>query len=170
MKNLVLLLVCSTWCYAANAQPNKLAERLSDIHQISKYLGTYPCENGLLRSPALKSAFKRTLGADYREYLKHVSMSGCGRLEMRDQYVFADVSQLHVGGYTSYIFVRSGDDTTYIFWLNPPVREKHWAFYGPKPIPGPVLETVETELNQAWGHVARFRIVGQNLEIDLKKH
>jgi hypothetical protein len=171
MRNLLLLLICPIWCYTATAQPSKpTAGRLSDIHQISKFLGTYPCESGLLDSPALKSAFKRTLGADYREYLKHISLSGCGRLEMRDQYAFADVSQLHVGGYTSYIFVRPSDGTTYVFWLNSTVREKHWAFYGPKPIPEIVLHTVETELNEAWGHVAHFQIVGQNLEIVPNQH
>jgi len=171
MRNLLLLLICPIWCYTATAQTSKAAaERLSDIHQISKFLGTYPCENGLLDSPALKSAFKRALGTDYREYLKHISVSGCGRLEMRDQYAFADVSQLHVGGYTSYIFVRPSDGTTYVFWLDSTVKEKHWAFYGPKPIPEIVLHTVETELNEAWGHVAQFQIVGQNLEIMLNQH
>lgn len=72
--------------------------------------------------------------------------------------------------YTSYIFVRPSDGTTYVFWLNSTVREKHWAFNGPKPIPEIVLHTVETELNVAWGHVAHFQIVGQNLEIMPNQH
>lgn len=171
MKNLLLVVVCSIWCYVTNAQPGKpSAARLTDIHQISRFLGTYPCENDLLDSPALKTAFKRTLGTDYREYLKHISLSGCGLLKMRDQYVFADVSQLHVGGYTSYIFVRPSDGIMYVFWLKSTVSEKQWALYGSKPVPDIVLHTVEAELNEAWGHVAHFKIVGQNLEIVPNKH
>ena len=172
MRNLLLvLLVCLIWCDAAIAQPSKpSAKRLSDIHKITTFLGTFPCECGLLQSPALQSAFKQTLGKDYPEYQTHISLSGCGRLEMRDEYAFADVSQLHVGGYTSYIFVRPSDGATYVFWLNSIVREKHWAFYGQKPIPEIVLQTVAAELNNAWGHVAHFQAVGQNLEIVLNKH
>lgn len=38
---------------------------------------------------------------------------------MRDGFVFADGSQLHVGGYTSYIFVRPTDGATWVLWLSP---------------------------------------------------
>jgi hypothetical protein len=96
MRNLLLvLLICLIWCDAAIAQPSKpSAKRLSDIHKITTFLGTFPCECGLLQSPALQSAFKQTLGKDYPEYQTHISLSGCGRLEMRDEYAFAHVSQL----------------------------------------------------------------------------
>jgi hypothetical protein len=89
---------------------------------------------------------------------------------MRDGFVFADVSQLHVGGYTSFIFVRPIDGTTYVFWLKSAVRDKDWQLYGPRPVPESVLRTVETELNTEWGHVAQFRLDGQNLIILLNKH
>jgi hypothetical protein len=152
------------------AQPRKKsAAELSDIHMIGKFLGAFPCENGLINSPALRSVLKRALDTDYREYENFSSLAGCGRLERRDQYVFADISQLHVGGYTSYIFVRPRDGTTYVFLLNSTVSEKHWTLYGPKPVPDIVLQTVGAELNGAWGHVANFQFVGQNLQIHLNK-
>ena len=90
-------------------------------------------------------------------------------MAMRDQFVFADVSELHVGGYTSYIFVRPTDGTTYVFWLKSAVWDKNWELYGPRPVPEQLLHIIEAELNQGWGHVARFRFDGQNLVITLNK-
>lgn len=144
-------MICSAWCCVGTAQTSRSnAAHLSDIHQIGRFVGTFPCETGLLNSPALRAAFKRTLAADYAEYLKHISISGCGKLEMRGQYAFADVSELHVGGYTSYIFVRPDNGAMYVFWLNSTVAQKQWAFYGPKPIPDIVLQTVADDLFECW--------------------
>jgi hypothetical protein len=92
---------------------------------------------------------KETLRSDYQAYRQHIAFSGCGPLELRDGYIFADVSQLHVGGYTSFIFIHSNDATTYVFWLKGTVRDKEWELYGPKPVPDAVLHTVEAELNTA---------------------
>jgi hypothetical protein len=166
VKKIILLLLFPIWWSGSIMLAQELtASHISDVRDITRFLGTYPCDNGLLRSPAILSALRKTLGQDYREYRQHIALSGCGSLEMRDKYVFADVSQLHVGGYTSYILISPSDRTTYVFWLKSTVREKDWAFYGPRPIPETVLHIVETKLNEAWGHVANFRIVDQNLMI-----
>jgi hypothetical protein len=171
VKRTLVVLLVSLWCFGVIPQAQKpTARRLSDIREIGRFLGTYPCENGLLNSPSVTTALKTTLGSDYPAYRQHVASSGCGALEMRDGFVFADVSQLHVGGYTSFIFVHPIDGTTYVFWLKSAVWDKDWQLYGPRPVPESVLRTVETELNTGWGHVAQFRFDGQNLIILLNKH
>jgi hypothetical protein len=78
-----------------------------------------------------------------------------------------DVSQLHVGGYSSLIFVRLTDGMLFVFWLKSQVGEKQWQFYGPRPIPETVTKTVEAEMNKEWGHVAKFTARGEELDIEL---
>jgi len=143
------------------------AARLSDIREVTRYLGTYPCANGLLKSPAVLSALRSATGQDFQKYRQHISLSGCGKLELRDGWVFADISQSHVGGYTSYVFLRPNDGKAYVFWLKSAVWNKDWEIYGEKPVPQSILHTVESELNEGWGHVAGFRFDGQNLVINL---
>lgn len=55
----------------------------------------------------------------------------------------------------------------FLFWLKSTVAEKQWSFYGQRPIPTSVSQTVESELNQQWGHVARFSVHGDAVEIQL---
>jgi hypothetical protein len=145
------------------------AARLSDIREVTRYLGTYPCANGLLKSQAVLSALKGAMGQDFQKYRQHISLSGCGKLELRDGWAFADISQSHVGGYTSYVFIRPTDGEAYVFWLKSAVGNKDWEIYGEKPVPQSILHTVESELNEGWGHVAGFRFDGQNLVIALKQ-
>ena len=170
MKKSLLALLAPFLVFTSLAQPPQAAaKRLSDIREIGRFLGTYPCANGLLSSPALTSALKTTLGSDYQTYRQHVALSGCGAMVVRDGFVFADVSQLHVGGYTSYIFVRPTDGAMWVFWLKSAVWDKNWELYGPRPIPESLLHTTEVELNTGWGHVAEFRFDRENLVIKLKK-
>jgi hypothetical protein len=96
-----------------------------------------------------------------------MGLSGCGAIEKRDRFLLMDVSQLHVGGYTSLIFVRLTDGAIFLFWLKSTVADKQWSFYGERPIPATVSQTVESELNKEWGHVARFSVHGENVEIRL---
>ena len=96
-----------------------------------------------------------------------MGFSGCGAIEKRDGFLLMDVSQLHVGGYTSLIFIRLSDGAVFLFWLKSTVADKQWSFYGKRPIPATVSQIVESELNEQWGHVARFIIHGENVEIRL---
>ncbi|HEV3253082.1 MAG TPA: hypothetical protein VG033_01660 [Candidatus Acidoferrales bacterium] len=109
------------------------------------------------------------MGQDYSAYREHMQASGCGPIERRDGFLLMDVSQLHVSGYSSLIFVRQTDGVLFVFWLKSQVGEKQWQFYGPRPIPEAVTKTVETEMNQEWGHVAKFTVRGEELDIELKK-
>ena len=76
-----------------------------------------------------------------------------------------DVSQQHVGGYTSLIFVRLTDGQLFLFWLKERVVEKKYEFYGPRPIPTEVGEIVQSEMNSQWDHVASFEVQGDSLKI-----
>lgn len=153
---------------AANAvAPKARALRITSTRDLGKYVGTYPCTNGLLRQPILLSSLKQILQGDYDAYREHMKFSGCGAIEKRDGYLLMDVSQLHVGGYTSLIFVRLRDGVLFLFWLKATVAQKEYGFYGQKPIPAAISQIVESELNTTWGHVAQFHVRGENVQIDL---
>jgi hypothetical protein len=96
-----------------------------------------------------------------------MKFSGCGAIEKRGEFLLMDVSQLHVGGYTSLIFVRLSDGVLFLFWLKSTVAKKEYSFYGEKPIPVAVSEIVESQLNTTRGHIAQFHIHGENVQIDL---
>lgn len=118
MNVIVRLLLAITLCATVDAQtakPQPRLARLTSTRELVKYVGTYPCSNGLLRQPVLLSALRRILGNDYPAYRKHMKVSGCGAIEKRDELLLLDVSQLHVGGYTSMIFVRATDGAAFPF-------------------------------------------------------
>jgi hypothetical protein len=176
MRNLVLtLIVC--WAIviltlvpsAGGVQAkNPPLPRLTSTRDLEKYVGTYPCSNGILKDPVLLNALKSILGRDYRAYREHMQFSGCGAIERRDDFLLMDVSQLHVGGYSSLIFVRINDGKLFLFWLKSTVSEKQWQFYGQKPLPETVKRNVEIEMNSEWGHVAQFKMRGEILDIELR--
>jgi len=65
------------------------------------------------------------------------------------------------------IFVRPADGAVYVFWLKGTVAEKRYEIYGPRPVPTVVMEQIAQNLNVSWGHVARFTVHGEVLDIDL---
>ena len=143
--------------------------RLTSTRDLAHYVGTYPCSNGLLKDRVLLGALKKTLGPEYDAYREHIHFSDCGAIERRDGFLLLDVSQLHVGGYSSLIFVRLTDGNLFLFWLKSTVADKQWQLYGPRPIPETVLHTVETEMNTSWGHVALFSMRGEQLDIEVRQ-
>jgi hypothetical protein len=152
---------------AQTAQSQAQPTRITNTRDLVKYVGTYPCSNGLLHQQVLLSSLRKTLDGDYQAYREHMRLSGCGAIEKRDGFLLMDVSQLHVGGFTSLIFIRLSDGAIFLFWLKSTVANKNWSFYGQRPIPATVSQTVESELNKEWGHVARFSVHGENIEIQL---
>ncbi len=141
--------------------------QITYTRDLGKYAGTYPCSNGLLKQRALLSSLKNILDGDYAAFRAHMRVSGCGAIEKRDGFLLMDVSQLHVGGYTSLIFVRLSDGAVFLFWLKKTVAEKDYSFYGQRPIPAAVSQIVESELNTTWGHVAKFQVRGEKVEMRL---
>lgn len=163
---LLAVFLCNT-LGAQTPQPQVHPTRLASTRDLAKFVGTYPCSNGLLQDRVLLSSLRKVLDSDYQAYREHMGLSGCGAIEKRDGFLLMDVSQLHVGGYTSLIFIRLHDGALFLFWLKSTVAEKHWSFYGQRPIPTTVCQIVESELNKEWGHVAQFSFDGENLEIRL---
>ncbi len=96
-----------------------------------------------------------------------MKFSGCGAIEKQGDFLLMDVSQLHVGGYTSLIFIRLSDGAVFLFWLKTTVAQKDCSFYGERPLPEAISEIVESELNTAWGHVAQFHVSGEKVDIQL---
>jgi hypothetical protein len=80
-----------------------------------------------------------------------------------------DVSQLHVGGYTSLILVREPDEAIFLFWLSSTVAERTARVYGPRPVPAEALDIFRHEMNSSWGHVACFTVDADSLAIDLTR-
>jgi hypothetical protein len=153
---------------SGRAQTNSApVPHLTSTRDIEKYVGTYPCGNGILKDATLLHSLQNILRNDYAAYKQHMRASGCGAIERRDGFVMMDVSQLHVGGYSSLIFIRLSDGAPFLFWLKSTVAEKRWQMYGRKPIPESVLRNIEIEMNQAWGHVAKFKMRGEMLDIEL---
>ena len=165
--SLLAIFLCNT-LGAQTPQPQVHPTRLSSTRDLAKFVGTYPCSNGLLQDRVLLSSLRKVLAGDYQAYREHMGLSGCGAIEKRDGFLLMDVSQQHVGGYSSLIFIRLTDGAVFLFWLKSTVAEKRWSFYGQRPIPSTVSQIVESELNEEWGHVAQFSVDGENLEIQLK--
>jgi len=156
-------LLCGAPLSAQAAHPAPPLRTLTDL---ARYVGSYPCQNGLLRSPVLLDALKKTLQQDYEAYREHMAESGCGPIERRGPYIFLDVSQLHVGGYGSMILVRQADEKTFVYWLKSTVAERDVGIYGSRPVPTDALDLFAKEGNVGWGHVACFAVVQGDIAID----
>jgi hypothetical protein len=134
----------------------KPVPRLDSLATLARHVGEYPCATGLFGARALQAALRAVLGDDYGAYLEHVQFSGCGAIAWQGPFLLMDVSQLHVGGYSSFILVNPKTSEMWLFWLPGTVSEKKWKMYGRKPVPDDVSKIVVDQLNSTWGHVARF--------------
>lgn len=168
-KTAIITILLLAVAASAVGQQQHTRPVLRSTRDLANYVGTYPCNNGLLDQRVLLDALRKVLGADYAAYREHMQVSGCSALRKFDGFLFVDVSQSGVGGYTSYLYVRLSDGAVFLFWLNSPVSEKHCKFYGARPIPDTVSRSVESELNEGWGHVAYFTVRGENVDIDFDK-
>jgi hypothetical protein len=135
---------------------------------LKKYIGTFPKNTDFFKNPIIVNELKRILGADYKSYCDHVTLSGCGAMMSQDNLIYGDVSQLHVGGYGSEIFIDLQKRKIYLFWLPGMVRDKKYKIYGDKPIPQNILKLFVDNMNEGWGHVVNFSIESDSIKIDLK--
>lgn len=124
----------------------------------------------MLQTRAMQSALHKTLGSDYNSYIDFMTQCGCRQIESHGPYLMMDVSQDHVGGYTSLILVRKSDAVMFLLWLKSGVGENDLEVYGPKPRPRPVIDLFAHAMNVAWGHVACFVPAGNTVKIDFSRY
>ncbi|HST12582.1 MAG TPA: hypothetical protein VLL05_19560, partial [Terriglobales bacterium] len=88
------LLLVATSIALPTLPPKSATPSIKTTRDLVKYVGTYPCSNGLLQQPVLLSALKSVLGSDYELYREHMRLSGCGAIARRDGFLLLDISQL----------------------------------------------------------------------------
>ncbi len=163
----LLAAVIAMAALAGCASGSEDAARISTLSQITAQVGKYPAPEGkFFESACLVAGLKQILGADYPAYHEFLGGCGCGRLEQADGFVFADVSQPHVGGFGSMFFVDVKNEKLYLFWLKASVLDKEYQIYGDRPVPAVVLAAIAKNLNECWGHVATFKFTGEKLVIE----
>ena len=169
MRLIALVLAGCLLAPSLSCQGQSHSVSLKSLSQLDAYVGTFPCSNGLLEAPALRHPVMMVVGADSSDYAEHLRLSGCGEVERDGQLLVMDVSQLHVGGYASLIFVRPREGAIWVFWLNEMVAiNAPSRVYGARPVPTEVLAGVERRMNEGWGHVAHFRADGDSMIIERK--
>lgn len=141
---------------------------IKELKEIKNWVGRNPQKSGFFETPVIIQSLKKILTKDYQSYLNHVSLSGCGSIQEYGGFICIDVSQLHVGGYSSVIVVDLANENMFLFWLDGTVHSKVFKIYGKQPIPRQALEIFSRIMNDSWGHVAHFKIEGDSLKIDLK--
>ena len=139
-----------------------------DFESLMKYVGKYPKQTDFFENPIVTEGLKEILKEDFTTYIDFVSKAGCGEMNYKYGLIYGDVSQLHVSGYASLIFINCKEEKMYLFWLKETVREKNYKIYGDKPVPVNVLNLIVQEMNISWGHVANFSTQADSIKIELK--
>jgi hypothetical protein len=142
--------------------------KTSNWTDLKRYVGTYSKDTNFFQNPVIKTELKRILSTDWKSYQKHFALSGCGEIEYKYGLMYGDISQLHVGGFSSLFFVDVEDKKMYLFWLDGTVGGKDYKIYGDKPIPASVLNLIAQEMNIGWGHVANFVVKSDSIDIQTK--
>ena len=153
-----MFLFTLTICIQAHSQT-------SDWSSLRKYIGAYSCDAKFYENPIVKIELKRILRKDYSAYQDFCRLSGCGEIGFKHGLMYGDVSQLHVGGYSSLFFVDIEKRRMFLFWMPGRVGELKYKIYGDKPIYPSVLNLISQEMNVAWGHVATFKVQGDSISI-----
>ena len=146
----------------------KSQTQIDEWVSLKKYIGTFPTENDFFKNPIIVNELKRILGNDYKSYCDHVSLSGCGSMVNENNLIYGNISQDHVGGYDSQIYIDIQNKKIYLFWLSSIVRDKTYKIYGDRPIPNEILKLIVDDMNEGWGHVASFSFYLDSIKIDLK--
>lgn len=149
---------------------SEYATRIDTWSQIDNQIGKFPHpKSKFLISPLIQTKLREILGFDYKSYENHLSSSGCGALEIEGEYFVADISQLHVNGYSSIMYFDKNNEDIYLFWLKRQVLDKEYEIYGKRPTPIFIMESIRGRLNQTWGSVANFTLKDNQLLISEKQ-
>jgi len=145
------------WSKESSAQ-GEPSTTIAALSELPSHLGEYPCRNGLLESPVLRTALRDVLASDYDAYLKYVERSGCSPVAERGSWIFLEVSQVYYmeGGGTSFILVEPRSARVYVVWLPWSYTIRKVKVYGPQPIPRDVSAIIVAELTSSRGGVETF--------------
>ncbi|WP_338845170.1 hypothetical protein V8J88_15860 [Massilia sp. W12] len=151
---------CLQMLYAQRIQAFQQLKRWLDAphaHNIDLllYAGEY-ATGAFFKDKQVQDGLRAILQNRYPAYQQFLRAAGGGMIEVRGDYLFADRSQLHSGGYTSKLFINLRDGTFCLFWLNDAAASGKAEFFGVEPAPEAVLQMVADDMNQEWGHVAVF--------------
>lgn len=145
------------WGYDSSAEAAG-STRISALSELPAHLGEYPCRNGLLESPVLRTALQDVLANEYEDYLEYVRRSGCSPIAKRGSWILLDVSQVYhrEGGGTSFILVDPQSARVYVLWLPWHYNLREAKVYGPRPVPRDLSRIIVDELNSSRGDGESF--------------
>jgi hypothetical protein len=145
------------WVRESSEQTGDLTT-IAALSELPAHLGEYPCRNGLLESPVLRTALWDVLANDFKNYLEYVERSGCSPVAERGSWILLEVSQVYhmEGGGTSFILVNPQSARVYVLWLPWSYSLRKAKVYGPQPVPRDVFSIIVAELTSSRGDVETF--------------
>ena len=142
----------------ASAEQAEGSTLITALSELPAHLGEYPCRNGVLESPVLRTALRDVLASDYEDYLEYVERSGCSPVATRGSWILLEMSQVYYpeGGGTSFIFVEPQSARVYVAWLPWSYSIRKAKVYGRQPVPRDVSSMIVAELASSRGDVETF--------------
>ena len=138
------------WVMESSKQAGDLTT-ITALSELPAHLGEYPCRNGLLESPVLRTALWDVLANDFKNYLEYLERSGCSPVAERGSWILLEVSQVYhmEGGGTSFILVNPQSARVYVLWLPWSYNLRKAKVYGPQPVPRDVFSIIVAELTSS---------------------
>jgi hypothetical protein len=143
-----------------NDSPEEAAgsTRITTLSELSKHLGEYPCRNGLLESPVLRTALQSVLANDYERYLEYVDVPDAA-LSLSVARGFSWMSRGCItgraGARRSFLSNRSPSASMCCGSAGTTAKGRQ-RVYGPQPVPLDVSTLIVDELNSSRGDVESF--------------
>jgi hypothetical protein len=158
------------WVMESSEQVGDLTT-IAALSELPAHLGEYPCRNGLLESPVLRTALWDVLANDFKKYLEYLERSGCSPVAQRGSWILLEVSQVYhqEGGGTSFILVEPQSARVYVLWLRWDYNGRKAKVYGPQPVPRDVFSIIVAELTSSRGDVETFSWRDGAFEIEYRK-
>jgi hypothetical protein len=154
-----------------SSEPAGDSTTIAALSELPAHLGEYPCRNGLLESPVLRTALWDVLANDFKNYLEYVQRSGCSPVAERGSWILLEVSQVYhmEGGGTSFILVNPQSARVYVLWLPWSYNGRKAKVYGPQPVPRDVFSIIVAELTSSRGDVETFSWRDGAFQIEYRK-
>ncbi len=124
-----------------------------------------PWESKFFEQESVQTALKKILGFDYIVYLKFLKGSGYSPVfEIKNNLLVEDFSYLHIGCSNQSILAVDLDDySIYLCWIKENTDKVSIYYDKSHVMPNKVLEYFSEQLQQEWGHVYTFSVVGDKI-------